>query len=174
MKYLLISIFLLFLSYGCDEKPLNSPTTTTTAPTTTAPTTTAPTLDKTAKEDEGSWTIVRWDGEDWIDTADKLAVSWTWRFVSHSALDDGRVRIKGGYNFQLSNQSNYDVEFVLIKRVFEDRIHIPIYTDIGIKKQDVLSKGTATVSSTFEIKLDDIDTANEITKMVVWASVART
>ena len=161
MKYLLIS--LLFFIYGCSK---DTPTAST-----------EPELDTTIKSTMGNWTIKRWDVplQDWIDTVDNLAVSTSWRFISYTSDSLKRVRIKGGYTFTISNPTNYDVEFVFGRFVFEDRGGIPIYSHEFSKiKRNVRANGTNTFEDTFEIQLDDIDTANEITKMVVWASVART
>ena len=160
MKLSLISICLLFLSYGCSND----------SPTSTAPT--EPTLDITAKTHEGyTWPIRRWDGDNWIDTGDKLTVSWTWRFISHLERDDGGVLIKGGYTLELSNPSDNDVEFRLNKFFFKDKDGIPIYeyTFYDIERL-VSANGTARYSGTFEIDLDNIDIANQITEMTLWAS----
>ena len=161
MKTLLIPICLLFLSYGCSKE----------SPTSTEPT--EPTLDTATKESSGFHTIKRWDGENWIDTGDKLTVSWTWRFISHLERDDGGVLIKGGYTLELSNPSDNDVEFRLNKFFFKDKDGIPIYeyTFYDISRL-VSANGTARYSGTFEIDLDNIDIANQITIMSFYAAAS--
>jgi len=160
MKLSLISICLLFLSYGCSKG----------SPTPTEPT--EPTLDTTAKESSGHGTIKRWDGENWIDTADRLVVSRTWRFLSHLETDDGGVRIKGGYTMDMSNPSENDVNFNFSKLIFEDTIGIPIYEYILSSRieRDVEANGTDNYVGTFEIELDSINLANQITRMDIWGS----
>ena len=184
MKVLTISICLVVLSYGCSkDSPTSTELTTSTEPaTSTEPTTsTELTLDTTTKEESGTYTILRWDGENWIYTADKLAVSLTWRFISHIEYDDGSVRIKGGYTLDFSNPSDNDVEFGLNKLVFRDKddipIHIPyqpIYEDNPFSriKRNVRANSTDTYSDAFEIELDNIDIAEQIVIMDVWATVA--
>ena len=156
MKLLTISICLVVLSYGCSNN---------------SPTSTEPTLDTTTKESSGSWTIQRWDGANWIDTADKLSIDKTWRFISYLELDDRSVRIKGGYTLDLSNPSDNDVEFSFNKLSFNDKDGIPIYeyTFYDIDRF-VSANGTDSYSGMFEIDLNNIDTANQITEMILWAS----
>ena len=157
MKLSLIYICVLFLSYGCSKD---------------SPTSTAPTLDTTTKESSGSWTIKRWDGDNWIDTGDFLTVSRTWRFISHLERDDGGVRIKGGYTMDMSNPIDNDVLFGFSKLVFEDTIGIPIYEHTLYPRieRPVSANGTANYVGTFVIDLDSISLANQITRMVFWAS----
>ena len=153
MKYLLIS--LLFFIYGCSK---DTPTAST-----------EPELDTTTKESSAAWTIRRWDGENWIDTADKLPGSTSWRFISYT--DTGsQFRIKGGYTIGFTNPSNNDVEFWFSKLIFMDRGNIPIYTDefSRITRYVSANGGTDTYQGNFEIYLDNIDIANEITHMYVW------
>ena len=160
MKTLLIPICLLFLSYGCSKE----------SPTSTEPT--EPTLDTTTKESSGSWTIKRWNGDDWIDTGYRLSVDRTWRFISYLDRADGGVDIKGGYTLELSNPSDNDVEFGFSKLIFKDKDGIPIseyYASPRIERL-VSANGTARYSGTFEIDLDNIDIANQITRMTLWAS----
>ena len=155
MKLSLISICLVVLSYGCSS---SSPT--------------APTFDTTTKEDSAVITIQRWDGEEWIETADLLSVSWTWRFISYLEKDDRSVRIKGGYTLDLSNPSDNDVEFSFNKLSFDDKDGIPIYEYTLIYDIDrfVSANGTDTYSGAFEIDLDNIDVSNQITKMFIWGA----
>lgn len=152
MKPILISICVLFLSYGCSKFSAE------------------PTLDTTTKESSGTFTIKRWDGNNWIDTADGLGVSWTWKFISHLEKDDGSVRIKGGYTHDLSNTSDNDVEYGFSKFTFMDKDDIPIYeyTLPSRIELNVGANSTLTYSGTFEIQLDNIDIANQITEMGIW------
>jgi hypothetical protein len=161
MKTLLIPICLLFLSYGCSKE----------SPTSTEPT--EPTLDTTTKESSGSRTIERWNGDDWIDTGYRLSVDSTWRFISYLDRADGGVDIKGGYTLDMSNPSDNDVEFEFNKFFFKDKDGIPIheYTFYHIERL-VSANGTARYSGTFEIDLDNIDIANQITRMTLWGSAS--
>ena len=156
MKTLLIPICLLFLSTGCSKD----------SPTSTEPP--VPTLDITAKTNEGSLTIQRYDGENWIDTADKLSVSRTWRFISYTVYDRS-VRIKGGYSLDMSNPSANDVVMSFRKLIFQDKDGIAIYEQPisldGIEV-NVRANGTATISGTFYIILDNIDVSKQITRLV--------
>lgn len=156
MKTLLISICLLFLSYGCSKD---------------SPTSTEPTLDITAKTQDGSRTIHRRDGENWIETDDKLSVSRAWRFISYTG-DDSSVWIKGGYTLEVSNPSANDVVLKFTKLIFLDKDGITIYEETisldGIEV-NVRANGTASYPGTFSIILDNIDVANQITRMNIWA-----
>ena len=151
MKLSLISICLLFLSYGCSKD---------------SPTSTAPTLDTTAKESSGAWTI--------SNTIDRLTVSWTWRFISHLENDDGGVRIKGGYTLDMSNPSDNEVMFSFLTLIFNDTNGIPIYeyTLYPRIERPVSANSTANYVGTFELDLDSIDVANQITGMSLWGSAS--
>ena len=150
MKLSLISICLLFLSYGCSKN---------------SPTSTAPTLDTTTKENSGRWAIASTD--------DILRIDSTWRFISYLERDDGGVRIKGGYTLDMSNPSDTYVEFSSSKLTFDDAIGIVISEyNAYITPRKVSANSTDTYSGTFEIDLDSIDIANQITKMSFWASAS--
>ena len=169
MKVLTIYICLVVLSYGCSK---DSPT---------SPTFTEQTLDTTTKEESGyaeTFTIQRWDGENWIDTDDKLVISSvSWKFISLLDRDDGGVRIKGGYTLNLYNPSDNDVEFLFSKLIFYDESDVLNFILIitGIRKEVnvvgsvlVKAKGTATYSASFEIEFYNIDAANQIAEMEIW------
>ena len=153
MKLSLISICLVVLSYGCSS---SSPT--------------APTFDTTTKEDSAVITIQRWDGEDWINTNSKLALSMTWRFISYLENRDGRVEIKGGFSLDISNPTDWDVEFNFREIFFKDSNGIPIYEKSTFAYYLIRANETRNISDTFTIKLDNIDVTNQITEMSLWGS----
>ena len=152
MKVLTISICLVVLSYGCSKE-----------------------LDTTTKESSGTYTIKRWDGENWIETADSLTISLTWRYISYLELNDKwSVQIKGEYTLELYNPNDNYVEFRFDKFTFMDKDGIAIYKDNSFSqiKRNVRAGGTDTYLGAFEIELDNIDIANKITDMVVWGSAS--
>jgi hypothetical protein len=147
------------------------------------PTATAPTLDTTTKEFSKTRKIDRRDGEIWIDTGDFLTMSRTWRFISHRELNDGfankffvvsAVRITGGYTIEAYNPTDNDVLFVLYKLIFVDKDDIPIYDYIlpSQVERHVSANSTDTYVGTFEIELDNIDVANQMTKMLLWGQAS--
>jgi hypothetical protein len=152
MKVLLGSMFLMFLSYGCGED----------------------TLDTTAKTEKEYHTIKRHDGENWIETSLDLQVYQTWKFISHSATPDGRVKIKGGYSFDIYNPTDNILNFGIWKFSFEDIHGIPIceYELPSIVKLTLAAKGNLdNFTGTFEMILDDMNTTTQITRMVSWMNV---
>lgn len=152
MKPILISIFLLFFNVGCSKD----------SPTSTEPT--EPTLDTTAKQSSATWVIWRYDGG-WRTTADSLTISTTWRLISYLDRADGGVEIKGGYTFYFSNPTDNDVNFVFHHLTFDDKYGIRIY-EYNLYSSiltDVEANSTATYAGSFEMWLDNIDVANQIT-----------
>lgn len=136
------------------------------SPTPTAPT--EPTLDTMPKEIWDYYTITRWDGDNWVDTSDILSVVWTWRFISYLERDDGGVRIKGEYTLGMSNPSDNDVRYLFYKFTFEDGYGIPISEySFSYIQRNVEANSTATYSGTFEIDLDNLDAANQITQLII-------
>ena len=154
MKYLLIS--LLFLSYGCSSSPID----------------TEPELNTTTRGSADTYTIRRYVNFQYIDTDDLLDVSWEWRFISYTQINSSLVRINGGYTVDVSNPSDNDVNYYLDKLTFEDSRSIPLYTheiDTGYYRVRA-NGGTSEYADTFEIELDNIDIANQITRMNLWGS----
>ena len=151
-QYLLIKkhMFLMFLSYGCGED----------------------TLDTTAKTETEYRTIKRWDGDNWVETSFKVQIDKTWRYISHSATLDGRVKITGGYSFDFNNPTNDRINIMISKFIFEDIDGIPIYEyELPSEIERTLEpKGYLGYPGSFEIILDNLDTATQITRLSLWGS----
>ena len=120
-------------------------------------------------------------GSTFIQTADNLTISHTWRFISALERADGGVRIKVEYTMDFLNPTDYDVEFRLAYFTFRDKDAIPIHEDmwdvgLEVSKKSALveANGTAPrIAGTFEIELDNIDSANQITAMIIWGGAYR-
>lgn len=161
MKWLLISICLLFLSYGCSK---DTPTAPVPVP--------VPTLDTTTKTATEYRTIRRYDGENWVDTSLKVQIDKTWKYISHSATLDGRVKITGGYSFYFNNPTDNRVTIRISKFIFEDIDGIPIYEyELPNNIERTLAaKGDLSYPGSFEINLDNLDTTTQITRMSIWGA----
>ena len=156
MKVLPVYMFLMFLSYGCGED---------------TPTAPVPTLDTTAKTETIYRTIKRWDGDNWVETSLKVQVDLTWKYISHSATLDGRVKITGGYSFDFNNPTNDRIAILISKFIFKDIDGIPIYEyELPSEIERTLEpKGSLGYPGSFEIILDNLDTSTQIKNLTLWA-----
>lgn len=186
MKTLLVSICFLLSSYGCsqteDEKRFDEEFDEfANHVTSTSHLYGIHSLDTTPKQVTSNVLIQRWEGVNFIETADSLTISHTWRFISALERDDGGVRIKVGYTMDVLNPTDYDVEFRFAYFTFRDKDAIPMHEDmwdVGLevsrKSALVEANGTAPrIAGTFEIELDNIDSANQITEMAPWGVAER-
>ena len=105
-------------------------------------------------------------------TSLKVQVDKTWKYISRSEMPDGRVKITGGYSFEFYNQSDNIVKVYISKFIFEDIDGIPIYEyDVPIKIiRSLAPKGSDIYPGSFEIILDNLDTATQITRLSLWGS----
>ena len=162
MKVLPVYMFLMFLSYGCGEDNPTAP---------------VPTLDTTMKEQPGgSYPINEWDGDNWIDTGFLLNVKQKdWRFISHSDREFGGVSIKGGYTVGTSNPTDNDVLYKISKIVFKDVSGIPITESVYFDKVERIVRANSddNYAGSFELHVDNLDVANQITQMSLWGSASK-
>lgn len=96
-----------------------------------------------------------------------------WRFISHSDLEWGEVSIKGGYTVETSNPTDNDVEYVIDKIIFKDSSGIPITESVyfDVVERLVRANSADNYAGSFEIQLDNLDAANQITQITLWGRV---
>jgi len=159
MKVLPVYMFLMFLSYGCGED---------------TPTAPVPTLDTTMKDQAGGgYTIQLWDGDRWEASGFLLSVTKNdWRFISHSDREFGGVSIKGGYTVGTSNPTDRDVLYTINTIIFKDSSGIPITESVyfDVVERTVRANSDDSYAGSFEIQVDNLDVANQITKITLWGS----